>query len=147
MPLQYQLSSKHIAILRRFKFGSHDIGRCYDKAVSLCSALIDTSLTSIWMPVSQGIALMVILSESVSTLKMYALRHSFSGNSEVHWTHCIYKQSYAYFLIILFFFLLSNNNLGTWRQSFFLNEIEIVVFISPSAVLLHRQRKLLLLIQ
>jgi len=84
MPIQYQLSSNHIAILRRFKFGSHDVGRCDDKAVSPCSALIDTGTTSIWVPLSEGISLMVILSESVSTLKMYAFRHSFGGNSEVN---------------------------------------------------------------
>jgi hypothetical protein len=82
MPLQYQLSSKRIAILRRFKFGLRDGAMC--DTASPCSAIIDTGATSIWMPFSYGISLLVILSEYVSTLKMYALRLSFSGNSEVN---------------------------------------------------------------
>jgi hypothetical protein len=36
------------------------------------------------MPFAHGIALMHILSDEVSTLKMYALRISFGGNSEVN---------------------------------------------------------------
>jgi hypothetical protein len=37
---------------------------------------------SIWMPFSHGVSLKAILSEFVSTLKMYALRLSFGGNSK-----------------------------------------------------------------
>jgi hypothetical protein len=82
MPLQYKFPIKHIAILRRFKIGSHDVAMC--DTASPCSALIDTGTSSIWMPFSYGIALLFILSDEVSTLKMYALRLSFSGNSEVN---------------------------------------------------------------
>jgi hypothetical protein len=51
-----------------FKIGSHDVGRCNAKVVSTCSAVIDTGTTSIWIPASPGIALIVILSEAVPSL-------------------------------------------------------------------------------
>jgi len=60
------------------------VGGCGDKAFSPCSAVINTSKRDIWLPYSKGMSLMVILYNTVSILQMYALRLSFSGNSEVN---------------------------------------------------------------
>ena len=77
MTLTINCSLKSIAILRRFKIGSHDVGRCDANAISPCSAIIDTGVTSIWMPFSHGIYLMMNLYISVSTIKIYTVEAAY----------------------------------------------------------------------